>query len=69
MNNNNYSVSDIMWAQENLERDGLNHPLFESAMVYTFGIDWEKDAFIKGLAPILQETMHFDTEYNTWMDN
>lgn len=58
----------IIKLSEELELKGVNHPILESAMVYTFGIDWEKDNLYKEFYKYVKESMHFDNETNTWLD-
>ena len=58
----------IIKLSEELELKGVNHPILESAMVYTFGIDWEKDNLYKEFYKYVKKSMHFDNETNTWLD-
>lgn len=58
----------IIKLSEELELKGVNHPILESAMVYTFGIDWEKDNLYKEFYKYVKESMYFDNETNTWLD-
>lgn len=58
----------IIKLSEELELKGVNHPILESAMVYTFGINWEKDNLYKEFYKYVKESMYFDNETNTWLD-
>lgn len=52
---------------DDLELKGVNHPLLESAMFYTFGFDWEKKELYKKFYQYAKEALYFDKECNTWL--
>ena len=61
-------ASAIINMSEKLELYGVNHPILESAMIYTFGIDWEQDENYKEFYEYAKESMYFDEIENTWLD-
>lgn len=52
---------------DRLELKGVNHPLLESAMTYSFGIDWEENELYKEFYQYAKEALYFDTDMNTWL--
>lgn len=61
-------TNTIIKLSEELELKGTNHPILESAMIYTFGIDWEKEEIYKEFYEYAKEAMYFDEQANTWLD-
>lgn len=61
------NTNEIFNLTEKLELKGTNHPLLESAMLYTFGIDWEKNELYKEFYQYAKEALYFDTDCNTWL--
>lgn len=64
------NVNEIMELQEQLENKGVNHPILESAMIATFGIDWEKEALYKEFYEYAKKALYFNSDpyINTWLD-
>lgn len=62
-------VNTIIKLSEKLEIKGVNHPILESEMIYTFGIDWEQEEIYKEFYEYAKEAMYFDsnTHINTWL--
>lgn len=60
-------TTTIFKLTERLELKGVNHPLLESAMLYTFGFDWEENELYKEFYEYAKEALYFDDDCNTWL--
>ena len=61
---------DIIKLSEQLELHGVNHPILESAMIFTFGIDWDQDPIYTEFYEYAKKAMYFEADpyINTWLD-
>lgn len=50
-----------------LEIKGVNHPLLNSAMLYTFGFNWEENELYKEFYNYAKKALYFDSDMNTWL--
>ena len=60
-------TTTIFKLTERLELKGTNHPVLVSAMLYTFGFDWEENELYKEFYEYAKEALYFDKECNTWL--
>lgn len=61
-------VKSIIYLSEKLELKGVNHPILDSAFIYSFGIDWQKEEIYREFYEYASKAMYFDTQLNTWLD-
>lgn len=63
-------TNTIIKLTERLELKGVNHPILESAMVHTFGIDWEQEEVYREFYEYAKNALYFESDpsVNTWLD-